>query len=741
MDTGLSRLRHLVLLSGLKSMDRQDRGPEAAESRCQALRRYFAECCDRYIGERPVKLGGMWARMKLGPDRLNTRMAFVLQQLTDNPEDFGLRDLRLENDDWLDQFALQLSEVPLVWDEPSDVECDRRIQYLVLCWLVCVERGNAWLQRSIRRAMALEDTKKLDAFQYLAAAAVLLLRNTQLSWPEAVFAFRREILDLAHDTKLPAATKSWSSPSLREHLTDKLLQKAFINLCARPHGEENCLPALLNDCPDPALLRELALLSNARNNDYLYLMQRYLDKLVPGFKDQRGDAAQAMKLAEFFRKMEVDVPREPDRADGLAEALGAPPEEAEEDDPESETSGKSRGTRRGTKVPFRMLRHTLYLLMGQRQDRYYGKESDIRDLAFRLAFACGMNRQETDRMLREQEMPGIDFKTAPELLYAYYADRLCGGGKTDPAAYAAARLAQRVYALRRESSAEEKRGRVPAALEATFYIRQKYHQEKGWQMSPGAFLNWLGEREIPAQDCETLLSRSHDARQMLLFCSQLFRARRSIQRIDRQAAEAQQRGSQPQSTAEMEAERLALQQDMRGMDQIQQRVNSGLPLFAAGKNRSPHADLLKKRVGLNLWRLNYVSCFFPFDDEERDYRSYYFSDLGEIQSIENYWMSYTTRKIGTICRYINENKMLSRDDYLCLLFTEYMMEYPLRHPGGELTASKDCVKRFARESEADLAEARMQPFQPETEPQMGRAFLRAIRKYQETLPEKQPAPV
>lgn len=285
MDTGLSRLRHLVLLSGLKSVDRQDRGPEAAESRCQALRRYFAECCDRYIGERPVKLGGMWARMKLGPDRLNTRMAFVLQQLTDNPEDFGLRDLRLENDDWLDQFALQLSEVPLVWDEPSDVECDRRIQYLVLCWLVCVERGSAWLQRSIRRAMALEDTKKLDAFQYLAAAAVLLLRNTRLSWPEAVFAFRREILDLAHDTKLPAATKSWSSPSLREHLTDDLLQKAFINLCARPHGEENCLPALLNDCPDPALLRELALLSNARNNDYLYLMQRYLDKLVPGFED------------------------------------------------------------------------------------------------------------------------------------------------------------------------------------------------------------------------------------------------------------------------------------------------------------------------------------------------------------------------------------------------------------------------------------------------------------------------
>ena len=224
----------------------------------------------------------------------------------------------------------------------------------------------------------------------------------------------------------------------------------------------------------------------------------------------------AMKLAEFFRKTEVDVPREPDRADGLAEALGAPPEEAEEDDPESETSGRPRGTRRGTKVPFRMLRHTLYLLMGQRQDRYYGKESDIRDLAFRLAFACGMNRQGDrpdaagagDARHRLQNRP----RTAVRLLCGPAVRR---AGKTDPAAYAAARLAQRVYALRRESFAEEKRGRVPAALEATFYIRQKYHQEKGWQMSPGAFLNWLGEREIPAQDCETLLSRSHDARQML----------------------------------------------------------------------------------------------------------------------------------------------------------------------------------------------------------------------------------
>ncbi len=732
MDTGLTRLRHLVLLFGFKSMDQQ----VSPGSRCEALRRYFAECCDRYIGERPVKLGGMWARLELGPGPLNTRMAFVLQQLTDDPANFGIRDLRLENDCWLDDFAEQLSRAPLIWGEPSNEEQDRHTQYLVLCWLVCVERGNALLQRSIRRAMGLEETLKLDAFQYLAAAAVLLLRNTQLSWPEAIFDFRREILDLVPNAKLPSATKNWNLPSLRESLTDDLLQKAFTNLCARPHGEENCLPALLSDNPDPALLRELALLSNARNNDYLYLMQSYLDKLTPGPKDRRFNVEQAMKLADVFRKMELDAPREADRMDGIAEALGAPPEE--EDDPEEETSGKTQKKRRGTKVPFRMLRHSLYLLMGQRQDRYYGKESDIRDLAFRLAFACGMDRQETDQMLREQEMPGIDFKTAPELLYAYYADRMCGHGKTDPAAYATARLTQRVYSLRQEYLTEEKEVQV---LEATFYIHQSYRQAKGWQMSPSAFLDWLEERKIPAQDCETLLSHAHDARQMLLFCSQLFRARRSIQRINRQAAEAQQHGSQPQTAAAMEAERLALQQDMRGMDKIQQRVNSGQPLFVAGKDKSLHTDLLKKRVGFNLWRLNYVSCFFPFDDEERDYRSYYFSDSGEIQSIENYWMSYTTRKISTICRYINDNKMLSRDDYLCLLFTEYMMEYPLRHPGGELTASEDCVKRFARESEADLTEARMQPFQPETEPQMGRAFLRAIKKYQKTLPEKQPNPV
>lgn len=331
-------------------------------------------------------------------------MAFVLQQLTDDPADFGIRDLWLENDRWLDDFAEQLSRAPLIWGEPSDEEQDRRTEYLVLCWLVCVERGNALLQRSIRRAIGLEEPRKLDAFQYLAAAAMLLLRNTQLSWPEAVFDFRREILNLAPGAKLPSATKSWNKLSLRESLTDNLLQKAFINLCARPHGEENCLPALLSDSPDPTLLR---------------------------------------------------------------------------------------------------------------------------DLAFRLAFACGMDRQETEQMLWEQEMPGIDFKTAPELLYAYYADRLCGNGKTDPEAYAMARLTQRVYALRREHRAEEK-GRASVALEATFYSRQGYRREQKWNMQPNEFLNWMEERKIPAQDCETLLSCPHDARQMLLFCSQLFGARRSI---------------------------------------------------------------------------------------------------------------------------------------------------------------------------------------------------------------------
>lgn len=740
MDTGLSRLRHLVLLFGFKSMERQGGGPESTGSRCEALRRYFAECCDRYIGERPVELSGRWARLERGPGTLNTRMAFVLQQLTDDPADFGIRDLRLEDDRWLDDFAEQLSRAPLIWGEPSDEEQDRRTEYLVLCWLVCVERGNALLQRSIRRAMGLEEARKLDAFQYLAAAAVLLLRNTQLSWPEAVFDFRREILDLAPGAKLPSATKSWNKPDLRKSLTDGLLQKAFRNLCARPHGEENCLPALLGESPDPALLRELALLSNARNNDYLYLMQSYLDKLTPGPKDRRCDEERAMELAELFRKMELDGSGEQDQVEGIAEALGAPPEEVEEDDPEEEASGKTREKRQGTKVPFRMLRHTLYLLMGQRQDRYYGKESDIRDLAFRLAFACGMDRKETEQMLREQEMPGIDFKTAPELLYAYYADRLCGNGKTDPEAYATARLTQRVYALRREHRAEEK-GRAAVALEATFYIRQGYRREQKWNMQPNEFLGWMEERKIPAQDCETLLSRPHDARQMLLFCSQLFRARRSIQRINRQAAEAQQRGDQPQTAAALEAERQMLQKDMREMDRIQQRVSSGLPLFAAGTEKKLHTDLLKNRMELSPWRLEYVSRFFPFDDEERDYRSFYFSDLGELKSIWNYWMSYTTRKLDDICRYINENKMLTRDDYLCLLFTEYMMEYPLRHPGGELTADDDCVGRFALESAADLAEARMQPFRPAAEPQMARAFRRAIEKYLETSRENQPAPV
>lgn len=731
MDTGLTRLRHLVLLFGFKSMDREGKGPEGTGPRSEALRRYFAECCDRYIGERPVELQGRWARLERGPDPLNTRMAFVLQQLTDDPADFGIRDLRLENDRWLDDFAEQLSRAPLIWGEPSDEEKDRRTEYLVLCWLVCVERGSTLLQSSIRRAMGLDDARRLDAFQYLAAAAMLLLRNTQLSWPEAVFAFRREILDLAPNEKLPSATKSWNKSSLRDSLTDSLLQKAFGNLCAKPHGEENSLPALLGDNPDAALLRELALLPNARNNDYLYLMQSYLDKLTPGSKDRRWDAERAMELAELFRRMELDVSEDRDRVEGIAEALGAPPEEVDEDDLEGEGTGKTREKRQGTKVPFRMLRHTLYLLMGQRQDQYYGKESDIRDLVFRLAFACGMNRQETEQLLREQEMPGIDFKTAPELLYAYYADRLCGNGKTAPTAYATARLAQRVYALRRDPSAEGE-DQPPVALEATFYVSRGYRRERKWSMQPGAFLNWMEERQIPAQDSETLLSRSHDARQMLIFCSQLFRARRSVQRINRQAAEAQQHSDRAQTLRDLEAERLALQAESREMDRIQQRVNSGLPLFAADTGNTLRTDLLKAPVTLTQWRQAYVSRFFPFDDEERDYRSFYFSELGEEKNIWNYWNSYTIQKLDTICCYINENKMLSRDDYLCLLFTEYMMEYPLRHPGEELAAGNNCVARFARESSADLAEARMQPFCPEKEPQMARAFHRAVEQYLET---------
>lgn len=733
MDTGYTRLRHLVLLSDMGSVGHSGARWEWTDLRCKELYRYFAECCDRYIDEgyideESAELCGKWAELERGRDPLNDKMAFVLQQTGSDPEDFGIQSLHLENMRWMQEFSERLSRAPLLWGEPSHEEADRRTEYLVLCWLGCVEQGYAPLQQAIRRCMGLKGARQLNVFQYLAAAVLLLMRNTRQTGSEAVQAFRREILALAPDAGLPSVTKSWSGDQLRRALTDDLLLQAFRRLQQGQDGAELSLPTLLQEDPDPALLRELALLPNAQTNDYLYLMESYLNRLFNHKGDWPCILDQAAEMAQTFCQLNLDTSEEEDE---VQQALGTPPEEVEEFWKGDTVSPppKEKPRRRGIKIPFRMLRHTLYLLIGKCRDRYFGRESDIRELAFRLAFACGMNREGMEQMLQEQQLPGIDFKTAPELLYAYYGDRLFrdtppDGSLPAPGAYAAARLAQQVYDLR-EQQQEQKEDRPPLALEPTLYVRSRYQQMQPWEMPPRDFLDWMEARQIPAQSSEALVTRRKNARQLLVFCSQLFRARWALQRINRRAAEAQQHSSSPLPQKEYEAEQKSLLADSRAMEQILQQVNNGLPLFSAGEKKSLRTDLLEKPVELSPWRMTYVGAFFPFDEADRDYAT-----LAYASELRERWNRYNTDRLRSICRCVSEDKMLPREEYLCLLFTEYMMEYPLRHPGRELESSPDCVNRFAREAREDLVETRMQLFFPDREPQMTRALLQAVCRYQ-----------
>lgn len=824
MDIGVSKLRHNLLTVGFSG---EKGGRDRAVSRHRdQLRNYFVQCCGWYLGQTTVPPQAQWAAkwrgIPVGNSRESRQLGFVLQQLCDDPDRFGITSIRLEDDDWLDDFAAKLQGAPILCDLPSRSEEDRKTEYLVLCWMICVERGNATLQRCIRRAVQLgrqSTVIRQDAFFYLAAAILLMMRNARLTWfDEAIVSYRQKIADQAPEAQLPPGSQSWSGGrkgrNPLDEVTDQQLQDAFTALCGEQHGECNWLPDLLE--PDAVLCRQIAALAQPRNNDYLYLLENYLDPSFP--RDRIGFEYDSLKrLQAVFLEMELDVETGPDGKVPRMEDLTATPENTvDEDEEENAEGGKRKKEKkdadavRSGKVPFRILRHTLNLLLGIRRDSLYGTESDLRDLLLRLGFACGMDHGELNRLLLDQEMAGIDFKTGPELLMAYFADRYYRKDQRPPEqpeagflplnreVYSTVRLAQRIYDLLCAGNAAGSEG---VTLRFTRYMDQLYRKDAGWNMEPKAFLAWMLDKKIPSQSYEKILSGGRWARRadhLVIYCGQLFRSRqallnlkfylgeslyrRSCARLAGEQAQAERQTAEREPQIREQQDKLkkleksgadgsleqvigkardrleALQQGQKALKKqvraltkqqeslkakhgeaanicmkeirVLERVLNSVNQFGSLLGDSSQANaVLNQKIRLDSRERELLETFFPYDPDDRDYESFIVMDSHMEKGPRENWDEYLENKLDAICEAVNGDRMLSRDDYLCLLFAEYLVTYPDQHKGSALPPETDCIRQFAEEREEELLETRMQPFDPEKEPQMAGAFARSLRNY------------
>lgn len=91
--------------------------------------------------------------------------------------------------------------------------------------------------------------------------------------------------------------------------------------------------------------------------------------------------------------------------------------------------------KRSEKLPYRVIRHLFFLILGL-DDPLYGSAEDMRTLLIQLGFALGMRSTEIDELLKDSGLSGLAYNTN-EIILAYAADYF------DDSAYLHARALQK----------------------------------------------------------------------------------------------------------------------------------------------------------------------------------------------------------------------------------------------------------------------------------------------------------
>ena len=129
--------------------------------------------------------------------------------------------------------------------------------------------------------------------------------------------------------------------------------------------------------------------------------------------------------------------------------------------------------KRSEKLPYRVIRHLFFLILGL-DDPLYGSAEDMRTLLIQLGFALGMRSTEIDELLKDSGLSGLAYNTN-EIILAYAADHF------DDSAYLHARALQKIYEVQSQIVPQNKADKPDILeLKQTAFYRYNY-TNSGWR--------------------------------------------------------------------------------------------------------------------------------------------------------------------------------------------------------------------------------------------------------------------
>lgn len=536
-------------------------------------------------------------------------------------------------------------------------------------------------------------------YELVAGAFLLVLQNASADWVKVYVAPLKEEITGKEEHKFGYATSHWDGELVKKISREEL--KASWEKMSEQSADAPLRQAV-KEYNEP-MLREL-LSAKDQVNEYLKASQNFVSK---GIKNDYGTTEEDKKIAgtinsnptpntdairvvsEFFENWEY----------GLG-WLDAP-------------------NKRSEKLPYRVIRHLFFLILGL-NDPLYGSADDLRALLIQLGFALEMPSAEIDTLLKDSGLAGIDYK-ANEIILAYAADHFTKD------AYLHARALQKIYELQNRTTVKEENKADTVVLKQTVFYQYSYTKAEWSKLEPSAFLAqcqkdniaWRRVQDLinpPKQRKKTSLKAessnaelqesSEQMTNIVIYSSQLFEIRKILIdlylmiKID-------------------EEENLKKKEEWKKLyDEINRAYENKLLSLNHSTNFSDESAGWKKFLQ---WNKN-ISHPIPIKIEEK--YPFGVDEMGQKDDPERGNESLIYRRIKDAENCVKMAKYLLRDDFLRLAFWDYLITEPPKTFVGK--DSMEIVQSFANREEPILKRCRLKPYDPDKDA-LTQDFIRAVQ--------------
>ena len=526
--------------------------------------------------------------------------------------------------------------------------------------------------------------------ELVAGAFLLVLQNASTDWVKVYIYPLKVQVTCGDEHKFGYATSHWDGYLVKE-IDGNELQAGWSKMSEQ--SADAPLLQAIKEYNEPIL--RILLSSKDQVNEYLNAARNFV---ANGIKNDEYTTVEDKKLANTIKNNPVP---NSETIRVVSEFFG---------NWECGLGWLDAPNKRSEKLPYRVIRHLFFLILGL-DDPLYGSAEDMRTLLIQLGFALGMRSTEIDELLKDSGLSGLAYNTN-DIILAYAADHF------DDSAYLHARALQKIYEVQSQIVPQNKADKPDILeLKQTAFYRYNY-TNSGWsELKPADFLQQCRDDNIAWRRVQDLINppkqrknsslqakaasaelqeQSERMTNIVVYSSQLFEIRKILIDLYLQAKIRMANGDAEQTTYEEQYDRI---------DRAY-----GNKLLSLDHNTS-----FKK--GSNGWKE-----FLQWDKEIKDsmvakfVALYPYEELAVIQNSKNDGISRRQQlnnrvKYAEAC--LQDSKWLLRDDFLRLAFLDYLVTEPPENSDKEKKDSMEIIRDFANREGPILERCRLKPYDPD----------------------------